>query len=194
MSGDDDAGRLFDVPAVEVEPVVKASVDKTFRPYDPHLMFLMPPSIDDWLPEEHLARFVSELVDEVLDLEPFLAVFTEARGFPPYDPRLMLKIVLYGYTTGVRSSRGIERRCHDDVAFRFLAANAAPGYRSIARFRRRHLDALAALFVQVLELCVAAGMVKLGRVALDGSKVRANASRRKAMSYKKRPCKPRLMR
>lgn len=186
MSGDDDAGRLFDAPAVEVvEPVVKASVDKTFRPYDPHLMFLMPPSIDDWLPEEHLARFVSELVDEVLDLEPFLAVFIEARGFPPYDPRLMLKIVLYGYTTGVRSSRGIERRCHDDVAFRFLAANAAPGYRSIARFRRRHLVALAALFVQVLELCVAAGMVKLGRVALDGSKVRANASRRKAMSYKR---------
>ena len=186
MTSDAGAGRLFVAPVVEVdEPVVGARVDKTFRPYDPHQMFLMPPSIDDWLAEDHLARFVSELVDEVLDLEPFLAVFTEARGFPPYDPRLMLKIVIYGYTTGVRSSRGIEKRCHDDVAFRFLAANAAPGYRSIARFRRRHLDALAALFVEVLELCAAAGMVKLGRVALDGSKVRANASRRKAMSYKR---------
>ena len=97
----------------------------------------VPPSIDDWLPEGHLARFVSELVEEVLDLEPFRASYTEARGFPPYDPRLMLKLLIYGYVTGVRSSRAIERRCHDDVAFRFLAANAAPDYRSVARFRRR---------------------------------------------------------
>lgn len=148
-------------------------------------MFLMPPLIDDWLAEDHLGRFVSELVEEVLDLEPFLAVFTEERGFHPYDPRLMLKILIYGYMTGARSSRGIERRCHDDVAFRFLAANQAPDHRSIARFRRRHLGALAALFVEVLRLCRAAGMVKLGRVALDGSKVRANASRRKAMSWKR---------
>ena len=162
---------------------MKAPVDKTFRAYDPDQAFLMPPSIADWVSEDHLARFVSELVDEVLDLEPFLVSYTEARGFPPYDPRLMLKILLYGYTTGVRSSRGIERRCGDDVAFRFLAANQAPDFRSVSRFRRRHLEALEALFVEVLELCQAAGMVKLGRVALDGSKVRANASRRKAMSY-----------
>ena len=181
----DVSGVEVDVSGVEAEPVVKARVDKTFRAYEPDQMFLLPPSIDDWLPEEHLARFVSELVDDVLDLEPFLAVFTEARGFPPYDPRLMLKLVLYGYTTGVRSSRGIEKRCHDDVAFRFLAANQAPDYRSIARFRRRHLEALAGLFVEMLRLCQRAGMVKLGRVALDGSKVRANASRRKAMSYKR---------
>jgi transposase len=185
MISDDGCGRLFDAPRVEVGPAVKARVDKTFRAYDPHQVWLLPPSIDDWLPEDHLARFVSELVDEVLDLEPFLAVFTEARGFPPYDPRLMLKLVLYGYMIGVRSSRGIEKRCHDDVAFRFLAANQAPDFRSIARFRRRHLDALAGLFVEVLALCQRAGMVKLGRVALDGSKVRANASRRKAMSYKR---------
>jgi transposase len=186
MTSDAGAGRLFDAPAVEVgEPVVEARVDKTFRPYDPHQMFLMPPSTDDWLPEEHLARFVSELVEELLDLEPFLASYTEARGFPPYDPRLMLKLLLYGYTTGVRSSRGIEKRCHDDVAFRFLAANQAPDFRSVARFRRRHLDALEALFLEVLNMCQKAGMVKLGRVALDGSKVRANASRRKAMSYKR---------
>lgn len=168
-----------------VEPPVKARVDKTFRAYDPHQVFLMPPSIADWVAEDHLARFVSELVEEVLDLGPFLAAYTEVRGFPPYDPRLMLKILLYGYTTGVRSSRKIEAHCHDDVAFRFLAANQAPDFRSVARFRRRHLDALEALFMEVLELCQAAGMVKLGRVALDGSKVRANASRRKAMSYKR---------
>lgn len=177
---------MFDVPVVEpVEPRVKARVDKTFRAYDPDQAFLMPPSLGDWLPEDHLARFVSELVEETVDLEPFLASYTEGRGFPPYDPRLMLKLLIYGYVTGVRSSRKIEARCHDDVAFRFLAANAAPDQRSIARFRRRHLDALKGLFLQSLLLCRKAGMVRLGRVALDGTKVRANASRRKAMSYKR---------
>ncbi|MGB5111266.1 MAG: IS1182 family transposase [Mycobacterium sp.] len=158
-------------------------VDKTFRLYDQDQSFLMPPSLRDWLPGDHLALFVSELVDEVLDLSPFLAAYTEARGFPPYHPRLMLKLLLYGYTTGVRSSRKIETRCHDDVAFRFLSANTAPDFRSIARFRTRHLDALEALFVEVLTLCREAGMVTMGRVALDGTKVRANASRHKAMSY-----------
>ncbi|MGB5151032.1 MAG: IS1182 family transposase [Mycobacterium sp.] len=158
-------------------------VDKPFRLYDQDQSFLMPPSLRDWLPGDHLALFVSELVDEVLDLSPFLAAYTEARGFPPYHPRLMLKLLLYGYTTGVRSSRKIETRCHDDVAFRFLSANTAPDFRSIARFRTRHLDALEALFVEVLTLCREAGMVTMGRVALDGTKVRANASRHKAMSY-----------
>ena len=158
-------------------------VDKTFRLYDQDQSFLMPPSLRDWLPGDHLALFVSELVDEVLDLSPFLAAYTEARGLPPYHPRLMLKLLLYGYTTGVRSSRKIEIRCHDDVAFRFLSANTAPDFRSIARFRTRHLDALEALFVEVLTLCREAGMVTMGRVALDGTKVRANASRHKAMSY-----------
>jgi transposase len=180
--------RLFDVPVVESTEVAgepKAPVEKTFRRYDPHQVFLLPPSIEDWVPEGHLARFVSELVDEVLDLGPFLAAYTEVRGYPPYDPRLMLKLLIYGYVTGVRSSRAIERRCHDDVAFRFLAANQAPDYRSIARFRRRHLKALEGLFLEALGLCRAAGMVKLGRVALDGTKVRANASRRKAMSYER---------
>lgn len=179
-------GRLFEVAEVVERPSgERPPVDKTFRRYDPHQVFLLPPSLDEWLAEDHLARFVSELVEEVLDLGPFLASYTEARGFPPYDPRLMLKLLIYGYVTGVRSSRAIERRCRDDVAFRFLAANAAPDFRSIARFRRRHLDALKALFVESLRLCRQAGMVRLGRVALDGSKVRANASRRKAMSYKR---------
>lgn len=144
---------------------------------------MLPPSLDDWLPEGHLARFVAELVDEVLDLGPILAGYTETRGYPPYDPRLMLRLLIYGYSTGVRSSRAIERKCVDDVGFRFLAAEAAPDFRSIGRFRRRHLVALADLFVQSLRLAQKLGMVKMGRVALDGTKLEANASRHKAMSY-----------
>lgn len=168
MSVATDDERWFEVEATVTEPGVRGRVDKTFRRYDPHQVFLLSPSIDDWLPEGHLARFVSELVDEVLDLEPFLASYTEARGFPPYDPRLMLKLLIYGYVTGVRSTRAIERRCHDDVAFRFLAANTAPDYRSIAWFRRRHLNALKALFLKALGLCAKAGMVRLGRVRWTG--------------------------
>ncbi|NHU49675.1 IS1182 family transposase [Rhodococcus sp. A14] len=169
-----------------VEPdfgVPKRPVDKTFRAFDPEQGLLLPPSLDDWLPAEHLARFIAELVDEHLDLSRIRAAYTEGRGAPPYDPRLMVRILLYGYTTGVRSSRAIEGKCVDDVPFRWLAAGAAPDYRAIARFRKRHLSALGHLFVQALALCQAAGMVRLGRVALDGTKVRANASKRKAMSY-----------
>lgn len=158
-------------------------MDKTFRRFDPDQQFLLPPSLDEWLPAEHLARFVAELVDEHLDLSRIGAAFTEGRGAPPYDPRLMLRVLIYGYCTGVRSSRKLEAACVDVVAFRWLAAGSAPDYRSIARFRRRHLSALGQLFLQALVLCQAAGMVRLGRVALDGTKLRANASRRKAMSY-----------
>ena len=161
----------------------KPPVDKTFRVFDPDQGLLLPPSLDDWLPAEHLARFIAELVDEHLDLSRIRAAYTEVRGGPPYDPRLMVRILLYGYTIGVRSSRAIEASCVDDVAFRWLAAGSAPDYRAIARFRKRHLSALGHLFVQALALCQAAGMVRLGRVALDGTKVRANASKRKAMSY-----------
>jgi transposase len=144
---------------------------------------LLPPSLDEWLPSDHLARFIADLVDEHLDLSRIGAAYTEGRGAPPYDPRLMVRVLLYGYTTGVRSSRKLEAACVDVVAFRWLAGGTAPDYRSIARFRKRHLSALGHLFVQALALCQAAGMVKLGRVALDGTKLRANASRRKAMSY-----------
>lgn len=177
---------LFETHSLKTDPPLslkKPAINKTFRAYDQDQAFLMPPSLKDWLPEDHLAFFVSEMVDDVLDLSPFLDSYVEVRGYPPYDPRLMLKILLYGYTTGLRSSRKIENRCHDDVAFRFLSANAAPDFRSIARFRKRHLQALGALFLQVLQLCQRAGMVKMGRVALDGTKVKANASRHKAMSY-----------
>lgn len=175
---------LFEIEPVESKPTQpRAAVDKTFRAFDPHQILLLPPSLDDWLPEDHLARFVADLVDEVLDLGPVLADYTDKRGYPPYDPRLMVRLLIYGYTTGVRSSRAIERRCVDDVAFRFLAADQAPDFRSIARFRRRHLDALAGLFTQSLHLAQKLGMVKMGRVALDGTKLAANASRHKAMSY-----------
>ncbi|MDJ0342099.1 IS1182 family transposase [Streptomyces sp. H10-C2] len=174
----------------EVEPVEKrrpqgrpAPVDKRFRAFDPHQVLLLPPSLDDWLPEGHLARFVADLVDDVLDLRPVLADYTEKRGFPPYDPRLMVRLLIYGYTTGVRSSRAIEHKCADDVAFRFLAAGQEPDFRSISRFRRRHLDALADLFTQSLHLAQKLGMVKMGRVALDGTKLKASASKHKAMSY-----------
>lgn len=143
----------------------------------------MPPSLNDWLPQDHLAWFVAELVDEVLDLSAIFDSYQEVRGYPPYDPRLMVRLLIYGYSVGVRSSRAMERKCVEDVAFRFLAADQAPDYRSIARFRRRHLDALADLFTQSLRLAQRLGMVRMGRVALDGTKLRANASKHKAMSY-----------
>lgn len=180
----DDA--LFEVSPSAAKPrpaAAKGPVDKTFRAFDPGQDLLLPPSLDEWLPQDHLARFIADLVDEHLDLSRIRAAYTEGRGAPPFDPRLMVRILLHGYTTGVRSSRKLEAACVDVVAFRWLAAGTAPDYRSIARFRKRHLSALGHLFVQALALCQAAGMVSLGRVALDGTKMRANASRRKAMSY-----------
>ncbi|MDQ6920036.1 MAG: transposase [Candidatus Dormibacteraeota bacterium] len=125
---------------------------------------------------------MNELVEEALNLSAIRAAYTEERGYPPYDPRLMVKLLIYGYCTGQRSSRVIEKRCWDDVGFRYLAAGAAPDYRSMARFRRRHLEALAGLFLQALQLYQHAGMVRLGKVALDGIKLRANANRHKAMA------------
>jgi transposase len=185
---------LFEVVPVEVvEREPSGAVDKTFRRFDPDQGFLLPPSLDEWLPQEHLARFIAELVDEHLDLTRIHAGYTEGRGAPPYDPRLMVRVLLYGYTTGARSSRALEKACVEDVATRWLAAGAAPDYRAIARFRRRHLSALGHLFVQALALCQAAGMVRLGRVALDGTKLRANASRRKAMSYARMSVKEKIL-
>jgi transposase len=178
--------RLFEVELGEAEaPSAVAPVGeaKTFRRYDQNQCFLLPPSLDEWLDEDDEARFVSEVVENLLDLASIYSSYESASGAPPYAPRMMLKLLLYGYATGVTSSREIERRCKRDVAFRWLAANEAPDYRSISRFRRRHLDALSPLFLQVLGLCAKAGLVRLGRVALDGTKLLANASRHKAMSY-----------
>ena len=186
MTDDRSGETLFELTDGGVEPgAVRAAAgrSKVFRRYDPDQSFLMPPSLDDWLPQGHTARFVAEVVDDLLDLSPVYDSYVEASGAPPYDPTMMLKLLLYAYSTGVTSSREMERRCHVDVAFRWLAANSAPDYRSIARFRRRHLVALDDLFIQVLVLCSEAGLVSLGRVALDGTKLRASASRHKAMSY-----------
>ena len=155
------------------------------RVLDPDQGLLLP-SLDDWLPAEHLARLIAELVDEHLDLVPIRAAYTAGRAAPHCDPRLMVRILLYGYTTGVHSSRAIERKCVDDVPFRWLAAGTAPDYRAIARFRDRHLSALEYLFVEALALCRAAGMTRLGRVALDGTRVRDNASTRKVMRMRTR--------
>ena len=178
-----------------VEPLVveRGPVDKTFRPFNPDQIFLVPPSLDEWLPQDHLARFVAELVDEHLDLSAFYADYKEERGAPPFDPRLMVRVLLLGYTTGVRSSRKLEEACWDKVAFRWLAGGQAPAYRAVAKFRKRHRSALGHLFLQALELCQAAGMVSLGKVALDGTKVRASASRRKAMSYARMTDKQKIL-
>ncbi|WP_241978882.1 IS1182 family transposase [Cryobacterium sp. Hh7] len=185
-----DSDGLF--PATELEHVdlvvddgveAGAGVNKRFRAFEPAAVMLVPPSLDEWLPQNHLSRFIADIVETQLDLKKFYASYAKSKGQPPYDPRLMVRVLLYGYCVGVRSSRELERVCVDVVAFRWLAAQQAPDFRSIARFRKRHLSSLGNVFLQALELCRAAGMVSLGQVALDGTKVRANASRRKAMSY-----------
>jgi transposase len=156
---------------------------KTFRPYVPEQDSLLPPSLREWLPADHLAYFVSDLVDQ-LDLTAITEPYEEEeRGFPPYHPVMLTKVLLYAYCVGVFSSRKIERRLAEDVAFRVLAAGNAPDFRTIAAFRRRHLTALEGLFLQVLRLAREAGAASVGRVAIDGSKIRANASKHKAMSY-----------
>jgi transposase len=155
---------------------------KTFRPYDQDSLLLMPPSVRDWVPSDGLAAFINDAV-ETLDLAPFLAAHDEPRGMPPYHPALMLKVLLYGYATGITSSRKLEARLASDVGFMYLAGQSRPDHKTISSFRRRHLAAFGGLFLQVLVLCQEAGLVRLGRVALDGTKVKANASRHKAMSY-----------
>jgi len=156
---------------------------KTYKTYLPDQDLLLPPSLRDWLPENHLAYCVSDVVDQ-LDLAAIEAVYEEEdRGQPPYHPRMMTKILLYGYCVGVFSSRRIQKRLVEDVAFRVLAAGNQPDFRTIADFRKLHLQALEKLFQQVLRLVLEVGALKLGRVALDGSKVKANASKHKAMSY-----------
>jgi transposase len=156
---------------------------KTYKTYLPDQDLLLPPSLRDWLPENHLAYCVSDVVDQ-LDLSAIEAVYKEEdRGQPPYHPRMMTKILLYGYCVGVFSSRRIQKRMVEDVAFRVLAAGNQPDFRTIADFRKLHLQALEKLFQQVLRLVLEVGALKLGRVALDGSKVKANASKHKAMSY-----------
>jgi transposase len=157
---------------------------KTFRPYDISQLLLLPPDLRQWLPEDHLALYVSDVVEQ-LDLSAILKPYEEgdARGQPPYHPQMMVKLLLYGYCVGKLSSRKIEQASYDDVGFRVLSGNQQPDHASIAEFRKRHLPELAKLFVQVLQLCERAGLVKLGHVAIDGTKIKANASKYQTMTY-----------
>jgi transposase len=159
-------------------------VSKRFRTCDLEQVFLLPPSLQDWLPEDHLARFIADVTDQ-LDLSEILAVYArkDGRGMAAYHPAMMVRMLLYGYCRGVVSSRKIERATHEDVAFRYLAADQHPDHDTIADFRQTHLENLAGLFTQALQLCDKAGLIKLGQVAIDGSKLKANASKHKAMSY-----------
>jgi transposase len=159
---------------------------KSFRPWQPDQSTLLPPSPREWLAEDHQVYFLLDLVDE-LDLSQILipAQSKDPRGEKGFDPRMMTLLLLYAYCVGIVSSRKIERACYEDLAFRVLTGNQQPDHSRISEFRRRNLDALKDLFVQSLRLCQKAGMVSLGHVALDGTKVQANASKRKAMSHER---------
>lgn len=161
-------------------------VSKSFRTCDLDQPFLLPPSLQDWLPEDHLARFIAELTDG-LDLSKIYGFYgrRDGRGKAAYHPVMMVRLLLYGYCVGVMSSRRIERASYEDVAFRYLAADQHPDHDTVASFRQQHLPVLAQLFMQVLQLCDKAGLVKLGHVAIDGTKLQANASKHKAMSYER---------
>ena len=162
------------------------SKPKTFRPWNPEQTLLLPPSPVEWLPEQHLVFFLLDLVAE-LDLSAIVAVYEQRdpRGVKAYDPRMMVVLLLYAYCVGIPSSRRIERACWEDAAFRVLTGNQQPDHSRISDFRRVHLDSLTGLFVQVLRLCQKAGLMSLAMVALDGTKIKANASKHKAMSHER---------
>ena len=154
-----------------------------FRPYHPDQGLLLPPDLRDWLSAGHLVHHVGDLVDG-LDLTAFYAPYEgDGRRKSPYEPRLMLKVLIYGYATGVVSSRGLARKLQEDVAFRVLAAENFPSHRTLCEFRRRHLGDFKRMFVQVVRLAAETGVANFGKLSIDGTKVRANASKRKAMSY-----------
>jgi transposase len=156
---------------------------KGYRTYLPEQDLLLPPSLREWLPENHLVYFVSDVVDQ-LDLSAIHAVYEkETRGQPPYDPRLMTKLLVYGYCTGAFSSRRIQKRLREDIPFKVLAAGNEPDFRTISDFRKIHIETLQNLFEQVLAMALECGAIQLGRVSLDGTKLKANASKHKAMSY-----------
>jgi transposase len=160
-------------------------VSTTFKPYDLDQPFLLPPSLKEWLPENHLAYFISDVVDE-LTLGEILEVYSNTnRGQPPYHPAMMAKLLLYAYCMGIPSSRKIEQKTHEDIAFRILAAGHHPDHDTIASFRKTHLAAIKGFFLQVLLLCKEAGLVKAGHISLDGTKIKANASKHKAMSFRR---------
>src|SRR5918998_2630942 len=156
---------------------------KSFRPWKVTEAWLLPSSVQEFVPAGHPAHLVRDIAAEELDLSAILSAFTEPRGYPPYRTGMMVALLLYAYSRGVYSSRRIARACEERLDFQAVTALNRPDFRTISEFRRRHLAALAALFVQVLALCRRAGLVGLGHVAVDGTKLRANASKHKAMSY-----------
>jgi len=158
-------------------------MSKTFRPWDVDQIWLLPPSIQDLVPSGHMAHFIRDTVRSGLDLSAILDSYEEERGFPPYHPGMMVALLLYGYSQGVYSSRRIARGCEERLDFAAVTGMQRPDFRTISEFRKRHLAALSGLFRQVLALCREAGLVKLGHVALDGTKIKANAGINKAMSY-----------
>ena len=158
-------------------------MSKRFLPWDVDQISLLPPSVLDYVPVSHPAHFVRDLVRDELDLEAVYASYGDARGAPAFHPVMMTALLLYSYTQGLYSSRRISRACEERFDFHAVTASAKPDFRTISEFRKRHLKALSGLFVQVLKLCAQAGLVKLGHVALDGTKIKANASKHKAMSY-----------
>jgi transposase len=160
-------------------------MEKTYRAWEVGQGLLLPPSVSDFVPEDHLAYFVRDLVRDDLDLGEIYSAYGERRGQPPYHPAMMVALLQYGYARGVYSSRRLERGCQERVDFMAVTGLARPDHSTIAEFRKRHRPALARLFVQVLQLCEESGLVKLGHVSLDGTKVKANASKHRAMSYKR---------
>src|SRR5450432_4393571 len=160
-------------------------MSKTFRPWDVDQRWLLPPSVDEFVPEGHVAHFVRDTVRDGLDLSAIMSSYDEERGFPPYHPTMMTALLIYGYSQGVYSSRRIAKACEERLDFMAVTALNRPDFRTVSDFRKRHLKALSGLFVQVLKLCAEAGLVKLGHVAIDGTKIKANASKHKAMSYKR---------
>ena len=158
-------------------------MSKTFRAWEVDQVWLLPPSIQDLVPAGHLSHFVRETVREGLDLREIMSSYREDRGYPPYHPGMMVALLLYAYSQGIYSSRRIARGCEERLDFGAVTGLQYPDFRTISDFRKRHLKALTGLFVQVLRLCQSAGLVKLGHVALDGTRMKANASKHKAMSY-----------
>ena len=156
---------------------------KTFRDWRVDQVFLLPPSVDDFVPEDHPARIVRELVEEALDLSPVMGAYSEIRGQPPYHPRMMVALLFYAYSRGIYSSREIARCCHDRMDFMAVTACQRPDFRTVNAFRKRHLSALGDLFDQILALCMGMGLASLGHVSIDGTRIQANASKHKAMSY-----------
>src|SRR2546427_1105949 len=185
---------LEQVPLLSVEATGEAPIrsprgaspTKVFRPWSPDQAALLPASKREYLGDDHLAVFLIDVMP-TLDLQPILDVYAEDRGQPPYDPRMLTVLLVYAYSQGISSSRQIERRCREDLAFMYLTGDAQPDHDTICAFRRRHLDAFQTVFLETLRVAEEAGVLKVGRIALDGTKIHANASKHKAMSYARMP-------